>query len=71
MSYEILSIPCAQQELGGVSRPTIYRLLKRGLLRRVKLGSRAFITRASVQEYLRSLGVEGLQQDPAGHGEAR
>lgn len=58
MSSEILSIPHVQQALGGVSRPTIYRLLSKGQLRRVKLESRAFITRASVDAYLRSLGVE-------------
>jgi len=55
---ELLKISDAQQILGGISRPMIYRLVDRGQLTRVKLGSRAFITRASIHGYLRNLGVE-------------
>ena len=55
---ELLKISDAQAILGGISRPMIYRLVDKGQLTRVKLGSRAFITRASVHGYLRGLGVE-------------
>ena len=55
---ELFKISDAQAMLGGVSRPMIYRLVAQGQLTRIKLGSRAFITRASLHEYLRSLGVE-------------
>lgn len=34
----LLDTPRTQQELGGVSRQTIYRLVEDGKLRRVKLG---------------------------------
>jgi len=55
---ELLRISDAQEILGGISRPMIYRLVEKGHLTRVKLGSRAFITRASIHGYLRHLGVE-------------
>lgn len=55
---ELFKIGDAQNLLGGISRPMIYRLIDRGDLKRVKLGSRAFITRSSLNDYLRALGVE-------------
>lgn len=59
---ELFKIPDAQAVLGGVSRPTIYRLIDRGHLTKVNLGSRAFITRASLYGYLHQLGA--TQTDP-------
>ncbi len=44
----LLSIPQAQHLLGGVSRKTIYRLIDRGDLTRVKIGSRSMVTAKSM-----------------------
>lgn len=42
----------AARLLGGVDRTTVWRMLKRGDLVRVALGSRSFVTRASVVRYI-------------------
>lgn len=41
-------LPGAGRLLGGTSRSTLYRLIERGELDAVKLGSRTFITRDSI-----------------------
>lgn len=38
--------------LGGVSNSTVYNLIERGDLTRVKIGARAFIPMASIEAYL-------------------
>ena len=48
----LLSIKDAQSELGGISRTTVYELIKSGELRRVKIGARALITSESLAAYL-------------------
>jgi excisionase family DNA binding protein len=41
-------IPIVQQQLGGVHRTTVDRLVNQGKLVRVKIGERSLITRQSV-----------------------
>lgn len=48
----LLSIAQAQEQLGGISRTTVYELIKSGDLRRVKIGARALITSESLAAYL-------------------
>jgi len=51
------SIPDAQAYLGGISRTTLYELAKRRDLKVVRIGRRAFVTRASLDEYVERLSV--------------
>ena len=44
-----LSIPDAGKQLGGASRATIYRMIGRGDLEAFKIGSRTFVTLASLE----------------------
>jgi excisionase family DNA binding protein len=46
----LYSIKEAQEQLGGISRNSIYRLLNEGNLTSVVLGSRRFITAAAIAE---------------------
>ena len=48
---ELLSLSSAQAEL-GVSRSTVYRLIKEGELDRVHIRTRARVTRESMDRYL-------------------
>lgn len=50
-------IPDAQEYLGGISRTALYGLIDRGLITRVSIGRRAFITRASMDAYVESLAT--------------
>lgn len=43
--------------LGGISRTTLWELINRGELTRVKIGSRAFITTESIAAYVERLKV--------------
>jgi hypothetical protein len=45
---ELLSVPVAAQEAGGVSEATIRRYLTIKLLRRFKVGSRTFVKRGDL-----------------------
>ena len=49
---ELVPIPDVQQAIGGVSRQTVYNMIAAGSLRRVNVGRRAFITRASLEAFL-------------------
>jgi len=51
----LVSIPDTCAELGGVSRTTVYDLVNRGLLNKVNIGSRGFITSQSLTAYVESL----------------
>jgi len=51
------SIPDTQKLLGGISRTTLYELAKRGDLAVVRIGRRAFVTRASIDQYVERLSV--------------
>lgn len=48
-------IPEVRRMLGGISRGKLYELIDEGHLRRVKVGSRTFITTASIDAYVESL----------------
>lgn len=48
----LVSIDVACKALGGITRPTIYGLINRGELERVKLGSRSFIPLQALDEYV-------------------
>jgi hypothetical protein len=41
--------------LGGVARSKVYKLIDEGLLTRVNIGTRAFVTRESIDAYLARL----------------
>ncbi|CAM3209487.1 helix-turn-helix domain-containing protein [Mycobacterium colombiense] len=41
--------------LGGISRPTVYQLIKRGELVHVNIGRRGFVTAASIDAYIERL----------------
>lgn len=51
----LVPIPTACAELGGISRPTLYALVKRGHLVKVSIGSRSFITGESLALYVARL----------------
>lgn len=55
-SYETPSILVRREEacrlLGGIDLVTLWRMVKRGDLTQVKIGSRAFVTRASIDEFV-------------------
>ena len=51
----LVSIPNTCAELGGVSRTTVYDLVNRGLLTKVNIGSRSFVTGDSLALYVESL----------------
>jgi len=51
----LVPIEDAQQELGGIGRTTLYRLIEDGQLVRAKIGRRAFITGDSIAAYITSI----------------
>lgn len=53
----LLSIPEARDRLGGISNTTIYELVNRGLLTKVNIGRRGFITADSITRYVDSLSA--------------
>lgn len=57
-----LDITAAREYLGGVSRATVYRLIRSGDLPVVKIGGRTVFRRADLEAFLaRSVGV-GVQR---------
>jgi excisionase family DNA binding protein len=46
------STKVACQKLGGIHRPTLYRLVENGKLKAVKVGGRRMIVAASVRKYI-------------------
>lgn len=54
----IMSIPEVRKAL-PVSRTSVYNLIDRGELHRVKIGDRTFITAASVKRYLERIFAMG------------
>lgn len=50
-----LSIPDTGKALGGSSRNTIYRLINRGKLKKVKIGARSLVTVESIKAYAAEL----------------
>ena len=58
LNPKLIPIEGTQVALGGVSRTKVYGLIDDGLLTRVKIGSRAFITSDSIDTYIESLTVK-------------
>lgn len=54
----LIPIEDAQQELGGIGRTTLYRLIEQGHLVRANIGRRAFITGESIANYINSITRE-------------
>ena len=50
----LYSIQEARKLLGGISRNTIYRLLRTGELASIVIGCRRFISRAAIQEFIQA-----------------
>lgn len=55
MAQLLIPVPNACETLGGVSRTTVYELVKRGDLVKVNIGRRGFITAESLAEYVNRL----------------
>lgn len=56
-AQRLLSLPEVSAALGGISRSTVYNLIRTGQLTRVNIGSRAFITSDSLTAYLEKLSA--------------
>jgi len=54
----LVSITDAQAILGGISKPTVYSLVSRGELVKVKIGRRGLITTASLDAYIQRITEE-------------
>jgi hypothetical protein len=61
----LVPIPGACSELGGVSRTTIYELVKNGDLVKVNIGRRGFITGKSLAAYVNRLNTVKLSSNTA------
>lgn len=55
LTRHLVPIEDAQQELGGIGRTTLYRLIEQGHLVRANIGRRAFITGESIAAYIASI----------------
>lgn len=55
---QLVPIEDAQNELGGIGRTTLYRLIEEGHLIRARIGRRAFITGESIAHYIDSITQE-------------
>lgn len=55
----------ARGQLGGVSRTTVYALVKRGELVHVNVGRRGFITATSIDAYVERITAAGQIGDAA------
>ena len=51
----LVSIPEARDKLGGIGHTTVYDLVNRGLITKVSIGRRSFITARSLNDYVNSL----------------
>ncbi|QZT54613.1 helix-turn-helix domain-containing protein [Mycolicibacterium austroafricanum] len=51
----LVPIEDAQNELGGIGRTTLYRLIDEGHLIRARIGRRAFITGDSIAAYIQTI----------------
>ncbi|MGN6199113.1 helix-turn-helix domain-containing protein [Humibacter sp.] len=50
-------IPEVAQVLGGMSRSTIYELFDSGALKRVKVGTRVYVTHEELERFVASLSA--------------
>lgn len=55
LTRHLVPIEDAQNELGGIGRTTLYRLIEEGHLARARIGRRAFITGDSLAAYIVSI----------------
>lgn len=53
MNDQLHDIPSAQQKLGGVSRSTIFLLMRSGELGSVKVGRRRMVPQSQIDAYIR------------------
>ncbi len=60
----LIPIAGACDELGGVSRSTVYELINQGLLTKVSIGRRSFVTAESLDAYCESLIAATAPPDP-------
>ena len=54
----LLTMDEAAVALGGLSKAGVYRLIRQGRLKKVKVGSRTFISTAELERYVASLEDE-------------
>ena len=59
---QLLPYDEARHLLGGIGKSMFFEMLKDGRLDRVKLGSRGFVTRASVDQLLVSLAADAVRR---------
>jgi hypothetical protein len=59
----LVPIPDTCAQLGGVSRTTVYELVNAGLLVKVNINRRSFITAESLNAYVASLSGQPPQRD--------
>lgn len=58
MKNQLVPIERTQEQLGGISRTTVYGLVKAGHLDKVNIGRRGFITAESIDNYVTTLTKE-------------
>ncbi|MGV9673555.1 helix-turn-helix domain-containing protein [Gordonia sp. NPDC003504] len=58
MEQVLVPIEGTQEQLGGIGRSTVYKLVNEGKLRKVNIGRRGFITADSIRSYVDSLTHE-------------
>ena len=58
----LVSIPEARDKLGGIGHTTVYDLVNRGLLTKVNIGRRGFITARSLTDYVNALSEAAAHQ---------
>jgi excisionase family DNA binding protein len=51
----LYDVPAACQQLGGISKNTLYRLVAAGQLQLVKIGRRSYLVGDDLDRYARSL----------------
>ena len=54
---KLLTVEQAAEQLGGVSRSTLYHLIRTGELASVKIGSRRLIPAEAITDYVQTLRV--------------
>jgi predicted DNA-binding transcriptional regulator AlpA len=60
VTNQLVPIERTQDQLGGISRTTVYGLVKAGHLDKVNIGRRGFITAESIDKYVATLTKENV-----------
>jgi hypothetical protein len=63
-------IPGTQNMLGGISRTSVYELVKSGQLQKIRIGKRSLITVSSIYALVDRLTAQEAGADEAAAGEA-